>query len=158
MTDRFNPDDNDDEIENSLFDEEWYGNVTKAINYTFEILESDNRKIVANKEAVAKAIIDWNIEKRLTEKISILPIPEVLDWTEATAVQIFDEFASVICLCAKNKEFKKHIVKIKCGKNKSALEQFRFWEDVSNNEENGLIISDHIQKNNTIVCVIKKKV
>lgn len=158
MTDRFNPDDNDDDIENSLFDEEWYGNVTKAINYTFEILESDNRKIVANKEAVAKAIIDWNIEKRLAEKISILPIPEVLDWTEATAVQIFDEFASVICLCCKNDKFKKHVIRIKYGKNQSVVEQYKFWEKVSNEEDNSIIISSRVQKNNTIVCTIKKRV
>ena len=155
MTNRFTP---DDDLESSFFDEEWYNKVSSAINYTFEILERNNTRVVANKESLAKAIIDYNIEKKLAESTSKLPLPEVLDWTKATSVQIFDEFASVICLCAKNEEFKKHIVKIKCGKNKSALEQFRFWEDVSNKEENGLTISDRIQKNKKNDCIIKKKV
>ena len=76
MTNRFTP---DDDLESSFFDEEWYNKVSSAINYTFEILERNNTRVVANKESLAKAIIDYNIEKKLAESTSKLPLPEVLD-------------------------------------------------------------------------------
>lgn len=157
MTNRFVPDDFDDNLENPLFDEEWYNKVSNAINYTFEILEHDSRRILLNKETIAKVIIDYNIEKRLAENATKLPIPTILDWSKANSVQIFDEFASVVCLCSKNNKLKKHTIKIMCGENTAAIEQFKFWEKVNNDEENNLIISDKIEKNNTIICIIQKR-
>ena len=76
MTNRFTPPDNDPE--NSLFDEEWYNKVSRAINYTFEILEKNNTRTIVNKDSLAKAIIDYNIEKKLAESASKLPLPNTL--------------------------------------------------------------------------------
>ena len=157
MANRFIPDDYDHNLENKLFDEKWYIKVSSAINYTFDILENNNKRILLNKETIAKAIIDYNIEKKLSENVDSLPIPTLLDWSKANSVQIFDEFASIVCLCNKNDKFKRHVVKIICNNNKSAIEQFKFWEKVNNEEKNNTIISDKIQKNNIIICIIKRR-
>ena len=157
MTNRYTPDDEDDDPI-SLFDDEWYSTVSDAVSYTFKILEGDGRRIVANKQDLARAIIDYNINRRLTEQIASIPIPTVLDWSNSTSVEIFDEFASIVSICSEKKDFKKQVIRIKCGKNQKAVEQFLFWKDVNNNESEKIVISEHIQKNNTIVCTIEQKV
>lgn len=146
-----------EEYTDEVFTPEWYDNVTTAINFVFDAFEKDGKRIITNRDQVAKSIIDYNIERRLNETKSQLPIPLVYNWQKYDIIEIFDDFSYVLHLCRDKIGFKKHEMTLKFGRNKKAMNNFYFWKDVLTKELNDLSIETEELTKSSLKCIIRKK-
>jgi len=159
-----NPNDIDDEdlqkleeYTDEVFTPEWYDNVSAAINFVFDTFEKDGKRIITNRDQVAKSIIDYNIEKKLEETRSQLPIPCVYNWQKSDIIEIFDDLSYVLHLCREKNVFKKHEMTLKFGRNKKGLNNFYFWKDVLNKELDDIYIETKELTKSSLECIIRKK-
>ena len=159
-----NPNDIDDEDLKNLeeytedvFTPEWYDNVTAAINFVFDTFERDGRRIITNRDQVAKSIIDYNIEKKLEETKSQLPMPFVYNWQKSDIIDMFDDLSYVLHLCREKIDFKEHKMTLKFGRNNKGLNNFYFWKDILNQELNDINIETRELTKSSLECIIRKK-
>ena len=93
---------NNDDLCDSLFDEEWHNKVQRTISFTIKKLDESNTDY--DHLSVVKKIIDYNIEKTLTEALSSMKFPEALDFSTVNYCEAFEEFHRVLGIFMNGKE------------------------------------------------------
>ena len=139
-----NPFQNEDICE-SIFTEEWYEKVAEAVQYTINQLESANNRIIANKDDLAKYIVDYNIHRELNELVQKCPLPTILDWRSHTITEMSNEFKDLLETCLQKNGFTKHTFTIKYGSNKCANIVADFWKEIIRSEMKKLSVT--VRKN-----------
>lgn len=114
-----------------LFDQEWYDNVMKAT----ELALDNSDKINMDPDDLISYIVDYNIQKRLHEKILnslVDTLPTKINWKNTDILDAFNEFKDIIDSCDICPSFKKYKAKIFI-KNSSKLKKELFmWEELVN--------------------------
>lgn len=93
---------NNDAICDELFNEEWHDKIQRVIEFTMMKLDESN--VNYNRLEVAKKIIDFNINKTLTEALSCMEFPNALDFSLSNYYEAFEEFHRVLGLFLDRKE------------------------------------------------------
>lgn len=124
----------------SIFNEEWYQNITQAAIYTFMHLNVD--KTV--RDQLALRIVDYNIEKRLKEVLLsdiINTLPKTINWKNKQITTAFREFKDIIDSCDICPALDEYKVKILLDKNSKILRYFEEWKNLTNEHYPTLNIS-----------------
>ena len=144
-----------DILYSEVFDDEWYNNVSDAINYTFKIAPK------LNPETVIPYIIDYNINKQLEEKVLNKladNLPKTLDWRTIDVIKAFDEFKDIIDKCDVCPVFKKHSLKIILPKQSMLYNEILIWKElVNSNYPNLFITSELVQTKNQYKLKIMRR-
>lgn len=147
----------DQELLDNIFNEEWYLNVSEAIDYALQNTQS--RKDI-NKENLVKSIIDYNINKQLEEEVLNKltdNLPNELDWQTIDVISAFNEFKGVIDTCDICPTFKKHILRIKIPEKSILNNEILIWKEIVNtNYPDILITSKKLKCSNIYKLTISK--
>lgn len=122
---------NQNNILDEIFTDEWYADVINATNFAMEY----QSKLGIDEITLAHQIIDYNINKRLEEKLVnnlVKLLPKNLNWEHSDILRAFDEFKSIIDSCNACPKFKTYTVKINVGKSALLLKEFILWKDLVN--------------------------
>lgn len=115
----------------SIFTDEWYANVTAAMD--FAIAQSE--KLGMDPYRVAHRIVDYNITRRLEEcfnDTNVKKLPKKLNWEHGDSLKAFDEFKLIIDYCNSCESFEKYTLKILFGDNNFLLNNFLMWKEAVN--------------------------
>ena len=143
MMNRDNIFDNLDEI----FTQDWYDNVVKAANFAMQNTKNKN----ISDEALALYIIDYNINKRLHEKVLenlVSTLPKIINWENKDLIDAFNEFKDIIDSCDICPNFKKYKAKIITGQSGLMTNEFLLWKE---------LVNTHYPKLNLVTTPLKTK-
>lgn len=147
------------ELLNTIFNDEWYNNVSDTINYAIE--KTKNVKNV-NIDNIIHSVIDYNINKRLeTEVLNKLTdyLPKELDWREIDVISAFNEFKDIIDTCDVCPNFKKYTLKIKTPKKSILNNEILIWKEIVNSNYPDLtIIMKELKTEKAYKLVISKRI
>lgn len=145
----------EDAMYDEIFDDEWYSNVSDAINYTLKIAPR------LNPEMVIPYIINYNINKQLEEKVlnKIADnLPKSLDWRTIDVLKAFDEFKDIVDKCDVCPVFKKHSLKIMLPKQSVLYNEILIWKELVNSNYPGILITSELiqTKNQYKLTIIRR--
>ena len=148
-----NPNDNNDALCDALFNDDWHRKIQNVIEFTMRKL--DQAHIRYDRVIVAKKIIDYNIQKTLSEALSSMEVPEALDFSLIDYYQAFEEFHKVLdVFLAKNNT--SVTVKIFFGSNDTVKKFIYILRDFIENDDKKLIITFNQIDNQNVNCTFTK--
>lgn len=126
-------------IEN-LFDENWYTNVAKAIDFTL----SNSSTLDLSEEEIVNDILEYNITRVLEEKIIadlVNTLPRSYDWKEKSITEIIESFNDIISSCNICKNFKKYTAKVILNDSGVIKNQLLFLKEAVNSDYKDLFVT-----------------
>lgn len=128
------------DILDEIFTEEWYNDVKAVTNFALD----HSNKFKMEPEALAQYIIDYNITKRLQEKVIenlVDTLPKVIDWKDKAVTMAFLEFKDLVDCCSICPKFKTYKVRIKNINSGVLLNEFYLWKELVNSDYPNLFLT-----------------
>lgn len=150
----------DNDIVEKVFNDEWHEKVSEAISYSMELLER-NGAIVRDQDSFIQTILDYNIQRTMTEKSHILKkafLPEMIVWEDCDPATAFSEFRTILTSFTDLGGLHSYRFKIYVGNDKTMRREYNIWEKVLNAEyKDTLSIESKTTKDSKYIKVTLKR-